>query len=259
MYRDIGVKNRLWISGLTVVFLVAVWFALSGFGWVSSIYLPSPKQVGAAFIQLIHDGYLNTTLWQHLLYSLARVLMAVFFSVLIAIPLGVLAGLYQPVKAIFDPIIEIYRPIPPLAYLPLIVIWCGIGEVSKVLLIVIAIIPPLFIATATAVAQVQRQKIQVAQALGASSWQVVKHIVLPSSLPSILTGLSISLGVGWSTLVAAELIAATKGLGFMTQSASQLLQTDVVLAGIILITLIAVLLELLLRQLKKQLTPWHKQ
>ena len=160
-------------------------------------------------------------------------------------------------KGLLDPFIEFYRPIPPLAYLPLIVIWCGIGELSKVLLIFLAIFAPLLIATATAVRQVDPARIRAAQSLGASRSQLIRHVIIPSALPEMLTGIRIGLGVGWSTLVAAELIAATEGLGFMVQSAAQFLVTDVVLVGIFLIALIAFALELGLRALQRKWVPWH--
>jgi taurine transport system permease protein len=160
---------------------------------------------------------------------------------------------------VLDPLIEFYRPIPPLAYLPLIVIWCGIGELSKVLLIYLAIFAPIAIATATGVRTVDPTRLRAAQSLGATRAQLIRHVILPSALPDILTGVRIGLGVGWSTLVAAELIAATSGLGFMVQSAAQFLVTDVVVLGILVIALIAFAMEMGLRALQHKLVPWHGQ
>jgi taurine transport system permease protein len=165
-------------------------------------------------------------------------------------------GLNQVLKALVDPLIEFYRPIPPLAYLPLIVIWFGIGEVSKVLLIFLAIFAPVVVATTAGVLAVDPIRVRVAQSLGASRLQVVRFVVLPSALPTIMTGIRIALGAGWSTLVAAELIAATRGLGFMIQSASQFLATDLVVGGILIIALVAFLFEIVLRRLQRHLSPW---
>src|SRR5690606_11469700 len=156
-------------------------------------------------------------------------------------------------RGIFDPLIEFYRPIPPLAYLPLIVIWCGIGELSKVLLIYLAIFAPIAIATATGVRNVDPAKLRAAQSLGATPAQLVRHVILPGAPPEMLTGVRIGRGVGWSTLVAAELIAAPSGLGFMVQSAAQFLVTDVVVLGILVIALIAFPLELGLRAVQRKL------
>lgn len=180
-------------------------------------------------------------------------------ALLTAIPVGIAMGRNRIARGLLDPLIEFYRPIPPLAYLPLIVIWCGIGELSKVLLIYLAIFAPVSIATASAVRNVDPARLRAAQSLGATPAQLVRHVILPSALPDILTGLRIGLGVGWSTLVAAELVAATRGLGFMVQSAAQFLVTDVVVLGILVIALVAFALELGLRRLQRILVPWHGQ
>jgi taurine transport system permease protein len=208
---------------------------------------------------LATQGYMESTLWQHLGASLGRIGLALLFAVLTAIPVGIAIGHNRIARGILDPLIEFYRPIPPLAYLPLIVIWCGIGELSKVLLIYLAIFAPIAIATATGVRNVDSAKLRAAQSLGASRAQLVRHVILPGALPDILTGVRIGLGVGWSTLVAAELIAATSGLGFMVQSAAQFLVTDVVVLGILVIALIAFALEMSLRALQRKLVPWHGQ
>ncbi len=244
------------ISGLTVLVIAAAWFAASHYGWINTLFFPSPKALFLAFKQLWQQGYLDISLGQHVTASLLRVLVALAIALVTAIPLGILMGLTPVIRAIFTPILDFYRPIPPLAYLPLIVIWLGIGEVSKILLIFLAIFAPLTISTAEAVRRIEPHRVQAVRCLGASSWQVMKWVVLPSIFPELLTGIRIALGVGWSTLVAAELIAANRGLGFMVQSAAQFLSTDVVVAGILLIAAVALVIELLLRQLQKRFARW---
>ncbi|MCY1439130.1 putative aliphatic sulfonates transport permease protein SsuC [compost metagenome] len=223
------------------------------------MFLPAPATVLEKGWLLVTHGYMESTLWQHLGASLARIGLALGFAILTAIPVGIAIGHNRIARGILDPLIEFYRPIPPLAYLPLIVIWCGIGELSKVLLIYLAIFAPIAIATATGVRTVDPAKLRAAQSLGATPAQLIRHVILPSALPEILTGVRIGLGVGWSTLVAAELIAATSGLGFMVQSAAQFLVTDVVVLGILVIALIAFALEMSLRALQRKLVPWHGQ
>lgn len=159
-------------------------------------------------------------------------------------------GLNSTVRGILDPLIELYRPVPPLAYLPLMVIWFGIGETSKILLIYGDFRAGSHVGAGRG-KSAQQVRIRAARSLGASRAQVLWLVILPGALPEILTGLRIGLGVGWSTLVAAELIAATRGLGFMVQSAGEFLATDVVLAGIAVIAIIAFLLELGLRALQR--------
>ncbi|KIU51694.1 MULTISPECIES: taurine ABC transporter permease TauC [Pseudomonas] len=248
-----------WISVLTLATLLLAWWAVTAAEWIEPLFLPSPEAVlGKAWL-LMTQGYMESTLWQHLGASLQRIGLALGAAILTAIPIGIAIGHNRIARGIFDPLIEFYRPIPPLAYLPLIVIWCGIGELSKVLLIYLAIFAPIAIATATGVRTVDPARLRAAQSLGATRAQLIRHVILPSALPDILTGVRIGLGVGWSTLVAAELIAATSGLGFMVQSAAQFLVTDVVVLGILVIALIAFALEMSLRALQRKLVPWHGQ
>lgn len=248
-----------WISVLTLATLLLAWWAVTAAEWIEPLFLPSPGAVLAKAWLLVTQGYMESTLWQHLGASLGRIGLALGAAILTAIPIGIAIGHNRIARGIFDPLIEFYRPIPPLAYLPLIVIWCGIGELSKVLLIYLAIFAPIAIATATGVRTVDPTRLRAAQSLGATRAQLIRHVILPSALPDILTGVRIGLGVGWSTLVAAELIAATSGLGFMVQSAAQFLVTDVVVLGILVIALIAFALEMSLRALQRKLVPWHGQ
>jgi taurine transport system permease protein len=250
--------STLQISVVTLLAVLLVWWLVTAQGWIKPLFLPAPQAVFARFWTLAHDGYLGTSLWQHTGASLRRIALALLAAIFIAVPIGVAIGQSWVLRGIIDPLVEFYRPIPPLAYLPLIVIWFGIGEFSKILLIYLAIFAPIFIATSTGVLAVDQKKLLAAKSLGATHAQLVWYVVLPSALPQILTGIRIGLGVGWSTLVAAELIAATQGLGFMVQSAAQLLQTDVVIVGILIIAGIAVVLELGLRALQKRITPWDR-
>lgn len=250
--------RQLTLSVASLVALLGIWWAVTAFGLIAPLFLPAPQQV---FHQLLvvasPQGFMDATLWQHLAASLTRILTALLAAMLIGVPVGMLMGLNDTARAVLDPLIELYRPVPPLAYLPLMVIWFGIGETSKILLIFLAIFAPVVMSTLAGVRSAQQVRLRAAQSLGATRWQTLWFVVLPGALPEILTGLRIGLGVGWSTLVAAELIAATRGLGFMVQSAGEFLATDVVLAGIAVIALIASFLELGLRALQRHLTPWH--
>lgn len=246
------------LSLLSVALLLLVWWGVTTLGLVAPLFLPPPQQVLQKLLLITSpQGFMDATLWQHLGASLTRMLVALFFAALIGIPVGIAMGLSPAIRGLLDPLIELYRPVPPLAYLPLMVIWFGIGETSKILLIYLAIFAPVTLSTLAGVKNAQQVRIRAAQALGASRWQLLRFVILPGALPEILTGLRIGLGVGWSTLVAAELIAATRGLGFMVQSAGEFLATDVVLAGIAVIALIAFSLELGLRALQRRLTPWN--
>ncbi len=250
-------SRQLSLSLLSVAVLLLLWWSVTALGLIAPLFLPPPQQVLQKLLVIAGpQGFMDATLWQHLGASLTRMLVALFFAALIGIPVGIAMGLSPTVRGLLDPLIELYRPVPPLAYLPLMVIWFGIGETSKILLIYLAIFAPVTLSTLAGVKNTQKVRIRAAQALGASRWQLLRFVILPGALPEILTGLRIGLGVGWSTLVAAELIAATRGLGFMVQSAGEFLATDVVLAGIAVIALIAFSLELGLRALQRRLTPW---
>ena len=252
------VSRQLSLSLLSVAVLLLLWWSVTALGLIAPLFLPPPQQVLHKLLVIAGpQGFMDATLWQHLGASLTRMLVALFFAALIGIPVGIAMGLSPAVRGLLDPLIELYRPVPPLAYLPLMVIWFGIGETSKILLIYLAIFAPVTLSTLAGVKNTQQVRIRAAQALGATRGQLLRFVILPGALPEILTGLRIGLGVGWSTLVAAELIAATRGLGFMVQSAGEFLATDVVLAGIAVIALIAFSLELGLRALQRRLTPWN--
>ena len=189
--------------------------------------------------------------------SAVRVLAALAVAVASGIALGLGISLSRTLQGIFEPIIEFYRPIPPLAYLPLVVIWFGIGEFAKILVIYLSIFPSIVIATVDGLKSISQDKIHAARSMGASRFQVIGLILFPHALPSILTGTRIGLGIGWSTLVAAELIAATSGLGFMVKGAADFLVTDVVILGIFVIALVSIGMELALRALQKGIVPWQ--
>ena len=251
-------SRRLTLSVATLLLLVALWWAITALQLIGPLFLPPPQQVLQKLLTIASPvGFMDATLWQHLAASLTRIAIALLAAAVVGVPVGILMGMNNTARGILDPLIELYRPVPPLAYLPLMVIWFGIGETSKILLIYLAIFAPVVLSTVAGVKSAQQVRLRAARSLGASRGQVLWYVVLPGALPEILTGLRIGLGVGWSTLVAAELIAATRGLGFMVQSAGEFLATDVVLAGILVIALIAFALELGLRALQRRLTPWH--
>ena len=251
-------SRQITLSLGTLTVILAIWWTVAALQLISPLFLPSPGLVLQKLITIAGpQGFMDATLWQHLAASLTRIVIALLAAGLLGVPVGIAMGLSPTVRGILDPIIELYRPVPPLAYLPLMVIWFGIGETSKILLIYLAIFAPVAMSAMAGVKSAQQVRIRAAQSLGASRIQVLWFVILPGALPEILTGLRIGLGVGWSTLVAAELIAATRGLGFMVQSAGEFLATDVVLAGIAVIAVIAFILELGLRALQRRLTPWH--
>jgi taurine transport system permease protein len=244
------------ISTVTVVVLLATWLLVTNMGWVKPLFLPSPQAVLGKFVQVSTEGFAGATLLEHALTSLSRVFGAFALACLTAIPVGVLMGVSRVMRGVFDPPIEFYRPLPPLAYLPMVIIWFGIGEFTKVYLIFLAIFAPMAIAARSGVRSVSTEQIHAAYSMGASRLQVIRHVILKSALPEIFTGMRIGIGVGWTTLVAGEMVASTKGLGFMVLNAAEFLASDVVLMGIIVIGLFAFAFDMLMRHLEKVLVPW---
>lgn len=244
------------ISLITSVALIGFWFLITGMGWVKPLFLPSPFAVYDKFISASTDGVANSTLLEHALASLTRVFSAFFLACATAIPVGIMMGVNRFARGIFDPPIEFYRPLPPLAYLPLIIIWFGIGEFPKIFLIYLAIFAPMAIAARSGVRSVSIEQIHAAYAMGASPMQIVWHVILKAAMPEIFTGMRIGIGVGWTTLVAAEMVAADRGLGFMVLNAAQFLASDTVIMGIIVIGVFAFAFDLLVRYLEKIIIPW---
>jgi len=252
-----GAGTSRTISAVTVALVLALWWSATHFGWIKPLFLPSPELTFKAFVDAIHGNTQGQTpLLNHVLVSLARVFCAFFLAVLTAVPLGIAMGTSRIVRGIFDPLIEFYRPLPPLAYLPLIVIWLGIDEGAKVTLIYLACAAPLAMAAQAGVRGVAIEQINAAYALGGSRWQIITLVILPAALPEILTGMRIAIGFGWTTLVAAEMVAASVGLGQMVLNASNFLRTDIVIMGIIIIGVLAYLFDTLMRQAERRLTPW---
>lgn len=256
VYGAPGQGRSTTISVVTTIVLIAAWFLVTDMGWIKPLFLPSPQAVWSKFVIAVTEGVANSTLWQHTVTSLSRVFGAFLLSCVTAIPIGILMGTNRVMRGIFDPPIEFYRPLPPLAYLPLMIIWFGIGELSKILLIFLAIFAPMAISARAGVRSVGIEQIHAAYAMGASRFQIIRHVVLPAATPEILTGMRIGIGFGWTTLVAAEMVAATRGLGFMVLNAAQYLQTDTVIMGIIVIGLFAFAFDLLMRYVERTLVPW---
>ncbi|MET3792088.1 ABC transporter permease subunit [Aquamicrobium terrae] len=244
------------ISLITALVLIALWFFVTSMGWVRPLFLPSPIAVYNKFILAMTDGVANSTLIQHTLASLGRVFGAFALACVTAIPIGILMGVNRFVRGLLDPIIEFYRPLPPLAYLPLVIIWLGIGEFPKVFLIFLAIFAPMAIAARAGVRSVSTEQIHAAYAMGASRMQVISQVIMKAALPEIFTGMRIGIGVGWTTLVAAEMVAASRGLGFMVLNAAEYLASDTVIMGIIVIGVFAFAFDLLIRYLEKVFIPW---
>ncbi|MDU8929970.1 ABC transporter permease subunit [Alisedimentitalea sp. MJ-SS2] len=220
------------------------------------VYLPPPEAVVERVVEIGSEGYRGSTLAVHLGYSLFRVIAGFIAGALVGIPLGYAMGLNGWFRGWFDPIVEFMRPVPPLALIPLIIIWFGIGEVGKIILLFLAALWIMAIAARSGVSGVNISKVHAAYSLGASKWQIMRHVIVPNSLPEIFTGARVAMGVCWGTVVAAELVAASEGAGMMIMVASKFTLTDIVLMGIILIGVIGFGIDILMRKAENILVPW---
>ncbi len=253
----LGEGSTTTISVITVCALFALWWLATHLRWLPPLVLPSPEAVWNAFVAS-YRGELQggITLLEHFGWSFARVFGAFLLAVVTAVPIGILMGVSRIARGIFDPPIEFYRPLPPLAYLPLVIIWFGIEEASKVILIYLACFAPMAVSARAGVKSATIEQINAARSMGASFGQVVRHVILPAALPDILTGMRIAIGFGWTTLVAAEMVAATAGLGQMVLNASNFLRTDIVVMGIVVIGIVAYLFDMVMRRIEHWLVPW---
>ena len=251
-----GSGDTMTLSLATIAVLLFVWWLVTTMGWVKPLFVPAPQTIVQKFIEIYGKGFTGTPLWSHILISTERVFGAFLLACVIGIPLGLAMGISPFIRGIFDPPIEFYRPIPPLAYLPLMIIWFGIGETSKVLLIFLSVFAPVALGARAGVRSAAIEQIHAAYSFGATRWQVLQHIILPAAMPEILTAMRIGIGFGWTTLVAAEMVAATKGIGYMVLAASQFLQTAIVIMGIVVIAAIAYLFDLLMRFIERKAVPW---
>ena len=244
------------ISVLTIIVLLVLWWVASHYRWLPPLFLPTPETVFARFVEGIDKDIGTATIGGHLIWSLFRVFSSFVLACLTAIPIGIAMGVDRHMRGVFDPPIEFYRPLPPLAYLPLVVIWFGIDEASKIILIYLACFAPLALSARAGVRSVAVEQVHAAYSMGASRHQVIWFVVVPAALPEILTGMRIAIGFGWTTLVAAEMVAANKGLGQMVLNASNFLRTDIVIMGIFVIGIVAYAFDLAMRYVEHLAVPW---
>ena len=241
---------------VTVTAKGALNFTPSGGMQMEPIWLPPPESVVKRVGEIASEGYQNFTLWEHLYWSLFRVIVGFALGAAVGIPLGYAMGLSDWFRGWFDPIVEFMRPVPPLALIPLVIIWAGIGESGKIILLFLAALWIMTISARAGVSGVAISKVHAAYSLGASKWQLMRHVIVPNSLPEIFTGARVAMGVCWGTVVAAELVAAEKGAGMMIMVASRFQLTDIVIMGIILIGIIGYGIDILMRKAEDWLVPW---
>ncbi|MCD7855388.1 MAG: ABC transporter permease [Clostridiales bacterium] len=240
----------------TVVIIFAAWIAVTNIGSFSETIIPSPQSVIQAFVKIVRDGYKGNTLITHIATSMRRLIIAYALVVVTAVPLGLLSGYNSKVRAVLETIIEFYRPLPPLAYYTILVLWMGIDESSKLALLYLAGFAPIYIACVSGVMRIRADYINGAYTLGANKRQIFFYVIFPAALTDIFTGLRTALGVEYTTLVAAEMVAATAGMGWLVLDASNYLRSDIVFMGVIIMGITGILLDKIIRILENRIVHW---
>jgi NitT/TauT family transport system permease protein/sulfonate transport system permease protein len=234
--------------------LLVLWQLLASANIINAVLLPAPLTLLSAAADALEDG----TLVRHTGASIERVLVGVLCAAVVGLVMGVLLGWSERLSDYLKPIVEALRPIPPIAWTPLAILWFGIGNAPSYFLVFIGAVFPVFVATYSAVRNIERTQINAALCLGATPTMLIRDILIPGALPVIFPGLRIALGVGWMCVVAAELIAAQSGLGYMIQQSRVLLQTQNVVTGMIAIGVIGLAMNGIMTMIERRLIPWQE-
>ena len=258
--RRTASPSRLLYGAAGIVLALLVWEALA-YLKNDPVLLPTVQDTAKTFWEYMGTRYpaaVGKTLWQHALVSIARIAVGWGVGVLIGIAVGGVMASVPLLRHLIDPLIEITRPLPPLAFIPLFIVWFGIGETSKFLLILVGVVPIMIIATVSALDAVPKELEQAARSLGATPFWTLVTVRLRSALPAIITGMRLAMGGAWTSIVAVELIAATAGLGYLINNAGVNLQTPLVLSGIVTISIVGIIFDTLLRLFHRSIDPTRR-
>jgi NitT/TauT family transport system permease protein len=232
--------------------LLTAWYGVHYSGLVNPALVPPPHEVGLRFIELLSDR-----LPLDVITSASRVFVGVLSGIAVAVPLGFLLGWYKRLRALADPLINFFRALPPIALIPLVIVYFGVDELAKTVILFYAAFFAGIIVIYEGISQISPIYVRVARTLGATEFEIFYKVVIPLAIPHILTALRVALGVAWATLVASELIAAQRGLGALIQNAGSFFQLDIIYVGIICIGFAALFMDFLLRLLTRRLVSWQ--
>jgi sulfonate transport system permease protein len=254
--RNTSGKSRLQpviLGAALPVILISVWEILSRTGVVPAYQLPAPSVILETIFGLAADG----SLWGHIGITVYRVFIGFLIGTAFAVILGAVVGFYSKAEQIFDPMIQAFRSIPSLAWVPLFILWMGIGEPSKVTMIAVGVFFPVYLNVVSGIGGVDRKLIEVGKMYGLNTFQLIKRVILPASLPSFLTGLRSGLGLGWMFVVAAELMGASTGLGYLLVLGQNTLSPETILASIVLFAIIGKLSDWILKTVELRSLHWQ--
>jgi sulfonate transport system permease protein len=246
-------RSRALAPWIVPIFILAAWQLSAQLGWLSVRILPAPWDVLIAFVKLTQSG----EMWEHVKTSTWRALTGFAIGGGLGLLLGLLTGSLRGAETLLDSTLQMVRNIPPLALIPLVILWFGIEETAKLFLVSLGVFFPVYINTFHGIRSVDKGLIEMGRTYGLSQWGLYRDVILPGALPSILVGVRFSLGFMWVILIVAETISSTSGIGYMTMNAREFLQTDVVLVGILLYALLGKLADLFAKTLERFWLRWH--
>ncbi len=235
--------------------IVLGWYAIAYSGLINPALVPTPHAVASRFWELLTTAGLPFDMWM----STQRVFLGVSSGIVLAVPVGFVLGWYREIRSFIDPLINFFRALPPIALIPLVVVYFGIGEAAKVVILFYASFFAGVIVMYEGIAQISPIYVRVAKTLGATDREIFLKVIIPLTVPHMLTALRVALGVAWATLVASELIAAQQGLGAVIQNAASFFQLDIIYVGIICIGFIALAMDLVLRTVTRRLVSWQER
>ena len=256
--KPVKADARIWLSRtlslLSVLVFLGVWMMATESGWVAPVFLPSLRTVLSEASKLVSSG----ELWGAVLISSQRVFIGFALAAIVAIPLGILMGVWWPAKAIVGPFVSLLRPLPSITWIPLTMLWLGIGESQKVAIVFMGSWLYILLATVEATKQVDPLLVRAARNLGAGDLAIMREVILPGSLPGIIAGLKITLAIAWSCVLSAEMVAAQSGLGALIWQAKDWGNLALVLVGMICISITVLLADRLANIIERALLPWQR-
>jgi taurine transport system permease protein len=254
--RYLRARPQWLVTIAAMIVVIVAWAAATWGGLVSDLLLPTPDELWSGGLDLMLNGYKGYSLGGHIGLSLMRVGLGFGIGTILGTLLGLLMGVSPTLDALAAPFIEFLRPLPQLAYLVLLIVWFGIGETPKIVLLFLAALPVSAVAARDGVRNVSPARVLAARSLGASRAQIFRHVVLPSALGEIFIGARLSIGIVYATLIAAEMIAGSSGIGWLILDAGRFLRSDYVVAGILLIAVMGIALDRLLILAQHHIVHW---
>lgn len=245
------------ISVLSVAVAVVLWAAATESGIISRAKIPSPTDLVTEFVHLLEVGYSGSPMWKHVGASLGRTLAGLICAIVIGTPIGLLIGYSRAASAVLEPFFSVLRPMPAIAFIPLVILYFGIGEFSKIVLIFFTSMLHMILHAASGVRAVPNELLRVAYNFGLRKKDLFLHVILPAALPHVMTGIRTTTAIGWALVVAAELVGAQAGLGYIVMDAATFFRISDIYIGIILIGLIGFAIEIAEKRLENRLLHWR--